>query len=78
MITRKVAPAIAAGCTIVVKPAEQTPFCAAAVVDLFHELGLPAGVVTTSEPGPVADVMLDSPARRWTSTTRRRSVRSRR
>jgi succinate-semialdehyde dehydrogenase/glutarate-semialdehyde dehydrogenase len=65
MITRKVAPAIAAGCTIVLKPAEQTPFCATAVIDLFHEIGLPAGVVnlvTTNDPGPVADVMLESPA----------------
>jgi succinate-semialdehyde dehydrogenase/glutarate-semialdehyde dehydrogenase len=64
MITRKVAPAIAAGCTTVLKPAEQTPFCAAAVIDLFREVGLPAGVVNfvpTSDPGPVVDVMLDSP-----------------
>jgi succinate-semialdehyde dehydrogenase/glutarate-semialdehyde dehydrogenase len=65
MITRKVAPALAAGCTIVVKPAEQTPLCAAAVVSILAEAGVPAGalnLVTTSEPGPVADVWLDSPA----------------
>lgn len=64
MITRKVAPAIAAGCTIILKPAEQTPFCAAAVIDLFDEIGLPAGVVnlvTTSDPGPAVDVLLDAP-----------------
>ena len=64
MITRKAAPALAAGCTILFKPAEQTPLCAAAVVDIFHEVGLPPGVVsllTTDEPAPVADVMLSSP-----------------
>lgn len=65
MITRKVAPALAAGCTIVLKPAEQTPLCAAAVFEVFHEAGVPAGVanlVTTSRPAMVADVLLDSPA----------------
>ncbi|MGX7680158.1 NAD-dependent succinate-semialdehyde dehydrogenase [Jatrophihabitans sp. DSM 45814] len=65
MITRKLAPALAAGCTIVLKPAEQTPLCAAAVIDLFHELGLPAGVanlVPTSTPEPVVDVILEHPA----------------
>ena len=43
MITRKVAPAIAAGCTTVLKPAEQTPLCAVAVFEILHEAGLPAG-----------------------------------
>jgi len=45
MITRKVAPAIAAGCTIVIKPAEQTPLCALAVAELAHRAGLPPGVM---------------------------------
>jgi len=45
MITRKVAPAIAAGCAIVIKPAEQTPLSALAMVDLAHRAGLPAGVI---------------------------------
>jgi len=45
MITRKVAPAIAAGCTIVIKPAEQTPLCALAMAELAHRAGLPAGVI---------------------------------
>lgn len=45
MITRKVAPAIAAGCTIVVKPAEQTPLSALALADLASRAGFPAGVV---------------------------------
>jgi len=65
MITRKLAPALAAGCTVVLKPAEQTPLCAVAVCQILHDAGLPAGVanlVTTSEPAPVVDVWLDSPA----------------
>lgn len=45
MITRKVAPAIAAGCTIVIKPAEQTPLSALAIAELAHRAGIPAGVV---------------------------------
>ncbi|NDI86122.1 NAD-dependent succinate-semialdehyde dehydrogenase [Undibacterium crateris] len=45
MITRKVAPAIAAGCTIVIKPAEQTPLSALALAELAHRAGIPAGVV---------------------------------
>jgi succinate-semialdehyde dehydrogenase/glutarate-semialdehyde dehydrogenase len=64
MITRKVAPAIAAGCTIVLKPAEQTPLCAVAVFELLAEAGLPAGVanlVTTNRPAEVGDPLLDSP-----------------
>ncbi|WP_409333000.1 NAD-dependent succinate-semialdehyde dehydrogenase [Trujillonella humicola] len=64
MITRKLAPAIAAGCTSVLKPAEQTPLCAVAVVEILAEAGLPAGVanlVTTSRPEAVGDRLLDSP-----------------
>jgi succinate-semialdehyde dehydrogenase/glutarate-semialdehyde dehydrogenase len=45
MITRKVAPALAAGCTMVVKPAEQTPFSALALGELALQAGLPAGVL---------------------------------
>ena len=44
MITRKVAPAIAAGCTIVVKPAEQTPLSALALAELAQRAGVPKGV----------------------------------
>jgi succinate-semialdehyde dehydrogenase/glutarate-semialdehyde dehydrogenase len=44
MITRKVAPALAAGCTVVVKPAEQTPLTALALAELAHRAGFPAGV----------------------------------
>jgi succinate-semialdehyde dehydrogenase/glutarate-semialdehyde dehydrogenase len=45
MITRKVAPALAAGCTIIVKPAEQTPLSALALAELAHRAGVPAGVL---------------------------------
>ena len=45
MITRKVGPALAAGCTIVVKPSEETPLCALAIGRLAMEAGLPAGVL---------------------------------
>lgn len=45
MITRKVAPAIAAGCTIVIKPAEQTPLSALALAELAREAGIPEGVI---------------------------------
>lgn len=44
MITRKVAPALAAGCTVVAKPAEATPLCALALVELANQAGIPAGV----------------------------------
>ncbi|SMO63697.1 NAD-dependent succinate-semialdehyde dehydrogenase [Melghirimyces algeriensis] len=45
MITRKVAPALAAGCTMVVKPAEQTPLTAAFLMEIMDQAGVPAGVV---------------------------------
>jgi succinate-semialdehyde dehydrogenase/glutarate-semialdehyde dehydrogenase len=44
MVTRKVAPALAAGCTFVLKPAEQTPLCALALAALAEEAGIPSGV----------------------------------
>ena len=44
MITRKVAPALAAGCTIVLKPATETPLCALALAELGQRAGMPAGV----------------------------------
>ena len=44
MITRKVAPALAAGCTIVLKPATETPLCALALAELAERAGVPAGV----------------------------------
>ena len=53
MITRKVAPAIAAGCTIVIKPAEQTPLSALALAELAREAGIPEGdlIVTGKQIG---------------------------
>lgn len=45
MITRKIAPALAAGCTVVLKPAEDTPLCALALAQLAKEAGFPAGVL---------------------------------
>src|SRR5690606_3234680 len=54
MITRKAAPALAAGCTMVVKPAESTPFTALALVVLAQEAGIPAGVLQVVTGDPVA------------------------
>lgn len=45
MITRKVSPALAAGCTVVIKPAEDTPLCALALAKLAEEAGFPKGVL---------------------------------
>jgi succinate-semialdehyde dehydrogenase / glutarate-semialdehyde dehydrogenase len=62
MITRKVAPALAAGCTIVVKPAEETPLCALAIARLGQDAGLPPGVlniVTTKDAPAVGKVLCD-------------------
>lgn len=62
MATRKIAPALAAGCTVVLKPASETPLTAYALADLYAEAGVPAGVVnviTTTRPGPVTAAMLN-------------------
>lgn len=64
MITRKLGPAIAAGCTSVLKPASQTPLCAVATVKLLEEAGLPAGVinlVTTKRSREFGDAVIESP-----------------
>ncbi len=64
MITRKVAPALAAGCTVVLKPAEHTPLCAVEVFRILEEAGVPPGVVnlvTARDPVPVARVLLEDP-----------------
>ncbi len=45
MITRKAAPALAAGCTIVIKPANETPYCALAIAKLAEKAGIPKGVI---------------------------------
>ncbi len=62
MITRKVAPAVAAGCTVVVKPAAETPLCALAVAKLGMDAGLPPGVlniVTTMDAPAIGKVWCD-------------------
>lgn len=64
MLTRKLAPALAAGCTVVLKPAEATPLCAMAVFEILHDAGLPAGaanLVTTSDPAPIGDEFCTNP-----------------
>jgi succinate-semialdehyde dehydrogenase/glutarate-semialdehyde dehydrogenase len=72
MATRKIAPALAAGCTTVLKPAAETPLTALAVAALLEEAGLPPGVlnvVTTSDPGPVVEAMLTHRSTRMLSFT---------
>ncbi len=74
MITRKVAPAIAAGCTIVIKPAEQTPLSALALAELAHEAGIPEGVlnVITADAGnsvAIGQALCHSPLVRHLSFT---------
>lgn len=54
MITRKAAPALAAGCTVVIKPAEQTPLTALALGELAQRAGIPAGVINIVTGDPVA------------------------
>ena len=64
MITRKVAPALAAGCTVVIKPAEDTPLSALALAELSKEAGFPPGVfnvITTSDPDKVGKILNTSP-----------------
>lgn len=62
MITRKVAPALAAGCTVVVKPAELTPLSALAMVELATRAGVPKGVfnVVIGDAPAIGEVMLGS------------------
>jgi len=63
MITRKLSPAIAAGCTVVLKPASQTPLCALALAYLAKEAGFPDGViniVTSSHASEIGKVMTES------------------
>jgi succinate-semialdehyde dehydrogenase / glutarate-semialdehyde dehydrogenase len=72
MATRKIGPALAAGCTVVLKPAKETPLTAFAVADILREAGVPAGVVNvvcTSKAGPLVAAMLaDSRVRKLSFT----------
>ena len=64
MLTRKLGPALAAGCTVVLKPAEQTPLCAVEIIRILHEVGVPAGVVnlvTTNTPSVVGEEFMANP-----------------
>jgi succinate-semialdehyde dehydrogenase / glutarate-semialdehyde dehydrogenase len=72
MATRKIGPALAAGCTVVLKPAKETPLTAFAVADILREAGVPAGVVNvvcTAKAGPLVAAMLaDSRVRKLSFT----------
>lgn len=72
MITRKVTPALAAGCTVVVKPAEDTPLSALALAALAELAGIPKGVlnvVTTTNPAPVGEELTSNPLVRMVTFT---------
>lgn len=72
MITRKVGAALAAGCTVVVKPAQDTPLCALALAALGAEAGVPPGVVNVvpcRDPAPVGEVLSEHPLVRVLSFT---------
>ena len=72
MITRKVAPALASGCTIVVKPAAETPLCALAIAKLALDAGVPRGVlniVTTTDASAVGKLFCGDPRVRKLSFT---------
>ncbi|OWR31470.1 succinate-semialdehyde dehydrogenase (NADP(+)) [Saccharibacillus sp. O23] len=71
MITRKAAPALAAGCTVVIKPSEETPFTALRLAELAQEAGIPAGVVNmvTGNPGEIGGVWQQDPRVRKLSFT---------
>jgi succinate-semialdehyde dehydrogenase/glutarate-semialdehyde dehydrogenase len=71
MLTRKMAPALAAGCTIVAKPASETPLTALALAVLAEEAGIPPGVlsVVTGDPVVIGDLVTRSPVVRKISFT---------
>src|SRR5690606_1765560 len=71
MITRKVAPALAAGCAIIVKPAQQTPLTALALAELAQRSGIPGGVlqVLTGDSKTIGGVLTASPVVRKLSFT---------
>ncbi|KAA9150033.1 NAD-dependent succinate-semialdehyde dehydrogenase [Microbacterium lushaniae] len=72
MATRKLAPALAAGCTTILKPARETPLTAAYIVDVLHRAGVPSGVVNLVTPVPTGELvaeMIAHPAVRKVSFT---------
>ena len=68
---RKIAPALAAGCSMVLKPAEEAPRTALALAQALHDAGLPGGTlnIVTGEPGPIARQLLASPVIRKVTLT---------
>src|SRR3569832_1048505 len=71
MITRKVSPAFAAGCTVVLKPANETPFSALALAALAEKAGVPKGVfnVITGDSSAIGKVLCEHPAVRFIGFT---------
>lgn len=72
MITRKLGPALAAGCAVVCKPAEDTPLTALYLAGLLHDAGVPSGVVNvlpTTQPDAFVSSLLDDPRIRMLSFT---------
>jgi succinate-semialdehyde dehydrogenase / glutarate-semialdehyde dehydrogenase len=72
MATRKIGPALAAGCSVVLKPASETPLTALAIAGLFEEAGAPPGLVNvlpSNRSGRVVGAMLDDPRVRKLSFT---------
>jgi succinate-semialdehyde dehydrogenase/glutarate-semialdehyde dehydrogenase len=71
MITRKCGPALAAGCTVIVKPASDTPYSALALAELAEKAGIPKGVfnVVTGSSGPIGGELTSNPKVRKVSFT---------
>src|ERR1700754_4359757 len=72
MATRKIGPALAAGCPVILKPASETPLTMLALMPILEEAGVPAGVVNvlpSRRSGPVVDHMLHDPRVRVVSFT---------
>lgn len=72
MATRKIAPALGAGCTVILKPATETPLTALAIAQLMRDAGIPPGVVnviTTKTAGPVCEAIMRDPRTRKLSFT---------
>ncbi|MCC2031537.1 NAD-dependent succinate-semialdehyde dehydrogenase [Microbacterium allomyrinae] len=72
MATRKIGPALAAGCTVILKPASDTPLTALALATIFEQAGVPAGVINvvpSRRSGPVVSAMIHDPRVRKLSFT---------
>jgi succinate-semialdehyde dehydrogenase/glutarate-semialdehyde dehydrogenase len=71
MITRKISPALAAGCTVVLKPASETPFCALALAALAEKAGFPTGVINvlTGDASAIGSELTSNPLVRKISFT---------